>query len=75
MTREDLVGMEQSTGRHEAERKSRFRYDAERDEPYIVLPGIPYFRLTPLRRDDEEAQVKMYSEKSVGGWALRRPFP
>lgn len=59
----------------EAITTSRFEYDPESEEPYIVLPGLPELRLTPLRKGDVEAQVRMYSDPSVGGWALRRPFP
>jgi len=55
--------------------QAKFEYDPIAEEPFIALPGLPNFRLTPLREGDSEAQVKLYSIPSVGKWALRRPFP
>jgi hypothetical protein len=36
-------------------------WDAERDEPYLPLPGFPDLRLTPYRVGDDEAAVSLSS--------------
>lgn len=55
--------------------RCQVEWDDARAEPYILLPGQPDFRLTPLRPGDEDGGVRLCNDPLVGRWAYRRPFP
>jgi hypothetical protein len=51
------------------------QWDNDRNEPYILIPGRPDFRLTPVRAGDEDHSLRLCNEPSIGQWTYRRPFP
>ena len=58
-----------------APRLCQLEWDYDLNEPFILLPGRPDYRLTPLRAGDEDAIVRLCNDPAIGKWADRRPFP
>lgn len=45
-------------------------WDHKRDEPFIALPGLPEFRLTPWRKEDALAAVSGRMAQCTNSLAL-----
>ncbi|KAL1407230.1 hypothetical protein Q8F55_006647 [Vanrija albida] len=52
-------------------------WDAAADEPYLELPGIPGYRLTPHRfcAAEEDDLIELSNMPEVARWSYRRPYP
>ncbi|KAK8844520.1 hypothetical protein IAR55_006366 [Kwoniella newhampshirensis] len=50
-------------------------WDEINDEPYIVLPGKPDFRLTPLRSSDVQDWWELFNSPAISANSIRNPKP
>ncbi|GFZ44482.1 hypothetical protein JCM24511_02204 [Saitozyma sp. JCM 24511] len=50
-------------------------WDADKNEPYLAVPGFPDLRITPFHKEDDPHLVELYNDPLIGSWAWRRPYP